>query len=55
MSTAKQQTLVAPSGSVAGESIGTLLGQLSTLLKLRIGVVMMLTALAAMMITPGHS
>jgi protoheme IX farnesyltransferase len=53
MSTAKQQSLATTSGSVAGESVGNLFSQLSTLLKLRIGVVMMLTALAAMMITPG--
>ncbi|MDH3536684.1 MAG: heme o synthase [Gammaproteobacteria bacterium] len=39
---------------VAGrDGARTLFGQLTNLLKLRIGVIMMLTALAAMMITPG--
>jgi protoheme IX farnesyltransferase len=53
MSTAKRTSLAIERGSVASESIGYFCSQLSTLLKLRIGVVMMLTALAAMMITPG--
>ncbi len=53
MGAAKRTTLAIDRGSVATESIGYFCSQLSTLLKLRIGVVMMLTALAAMMITPG--
>ena len=53
MSTAKRTSLAIERGSVGSESIGYFCSQLSTLLKLRIGVVMMLTALAAMMITPG--
>jgi protoheme IX farnesyltransferase len=53
MGAAKRTTLAIEQGSVETESIGHLCSQLSTLLKLRIGVVMMLTALTAMMITPG--
>ena len=49
----KHSSLAIAQGSVETESIGKWLGQLSNLLKLRIGVVMMLTALVAMMITPG--
>jgi len=53
MGAGKRTSLAIEQGSVGTASIGNLFGQLSTLLKLRIGVVMMLTALAAMMITPG--
>ena len=38
-----------------GERVSELFKQLSNLLKLRIGVIMMLTALVAMMVTPGQS
>jgi protoheme IX farnesyltransferase len=53
MSSAKTSALATARGSAEAESLGHLLGQLANLLKLRIGVVMMLTALVGMMITPG--
>lgn len=37
----------------AGRGLKTVFGQLVNLLKLRIGVIMMLTALVAMVVTPG--
>lgn len=49
----KHSSLAIAQGSVETESVGKWLGQLSNLLKLRIGVLMMLTALVGMMITPG--
>jgi heme o synthase len=53
MTVIKRSSLASVQETVAIGSIGNLCSQLSNLLKLRIGVVMMLTALAAMMITPG--
>ncbi len=53
MASLKHSSLAVAQGSVETESLGKWLSQLSNLLKLRIGVVMMLTALVAMMITPG--
>ena len=51
--TGKRPSFATAQGSVAAAPSLSLFGQLSNLLKLRIGVVMMLTALVAMMITPG--
>jgi protoheme IX farnesyltransferase len=53
MNSGKSSSLAATQANVELESIGKLCSQLSNLLKLRIGVVMMLTALVAMLITPG--
>jgi len=53
MSNGKRMSLAIAQRPVAAGALGQLLGQLSNLLKLRIGVVMMLTALVAMAVTPG--
>lgn len=53
MSTAKRSFVAISYGAVDAGAPAYLLGQLSSLLKLRIGVVMMLTALVAMAVTPG--
>ena len=53
MNSVKTSALSSSRAGYAGESLGRFAGQLANLLKLRIGVVMMLTALVAMMVTPG--
>src|SRR5210317_1727066 len=53
MSTGKRLSLVNAHWSVEAGALNTLFSQLTNLLKLRIGVVMMLTALVAMAVTPG--
>ena len=53
MSTGKRSSLAINYGATDVGALSNLLSQLSNLLKLRIGVVMMLTALVAMAVTPG--
>jgi len=53
MDGSKRSTLAIAQGPVETGAIANFFSQLSNLLKLRIGVVMMLTALVAMMVTPG--
>ena len=53
MGMGKRSSVAIAGGASEVDALGTLFGQLANLLKLRIGVVMMLTALVAMAITPG--
>jgi len=54
MNGSKRTALAIAQGSIEAGALANLFSQLTNLLKLRIGVVMMLTALVAMAVTPGQ-